>query len=698
MTMGAQARGALLMLPVVGPLAALLVIGVAAPYLIDPGLPHRVLTPLVLTVGTGAVALCLVAAVRCRGRLRFSWSALGATAALWCAALYGSTVGWNPVTIWAVLRPLGFAAVVAGLLVSPGVRRDTREWGLLLLDGWLVGISAFLVGWVALRLTTPALTTPALTDRSAPGALYWVPLDLVVASVTTGLAIRTHGGARTPAVLLVLTALLTVTSDSTWALTVRPDGVSQFGAVEWLICLTALGTSSLTRRPDIWSTATPVPDRDPSRPRLTRLAQVAMVPGLLAAAVPGADLMTFLAAASLIVGLTVQVALTRRQHHDLWHALQGQAERLEQLVRESRDAILRLDPDGRIQFANDAVAEVFGYPPGALIGTSWYDLLLPEDRETMATQLGRLHAGQLSACRVAGRFRHGSGGWRHLESTASRSEGAGATLSVRDVSDRNRLEADLRRQASTDSLTGLFNRQAFVTLLEERLPRGDTHLLFLDLDGFKAVNDTDGHTAGDRLLREVANALRAELRPGDIAARLGGDEFAVLPAVRDLGGTQALAARLVRRIGRLSSRGGVPIAASIGVADGRHTTAEGLIRRADLAMYQAKATGGGQFLVFGGDPDQPPPHPDTGPSPAGPGTPTTRSRPDAGLPAVPDVQQDPPHPGIELATVAVPERTTTRPAWRGPDRQGAGGAARTRVIDLDSRGSAAVGDTGAASR
>jgi diguanylate cyclase (GGDEF)-like protein len=270
---------------------------------------------------------------------------------------------------------------------------------------------------------------------------------------------------------------------------------------------------------------------------------------------------------------------------------------------------------------------------------------------------------------VAGRFRHGSGGWRHLESSASRrSEGAGTTLSVRDVSERSQLEADLRRQASTDGLTGLFNRQAFVALLEERLPRGDVHLLFLDLDGFKAVNDTDGHSAGDRLLREVAQALRAELRPGDIAARLGGDEFAVLPTVRDLQGTQALAARLLTRIGRLSSSGGVPIAASIGVADGRHTNAEGLIRRADLAMYQAKATGGGRFLVFG-----------SGPRHA----------------HLPDLDTDPPtgevlrrdtsHPGLSPASspAPAPDRSSAAPsASDGARAAGAAAPGTTPWVDL----------------
>jgi diguanylate cyclase (GGDEF)-like protein/PAS domain S-box-containing protein len=594
MTSGARARGLFLVLPVVGELVALVVVGVGAPRHISH-LPHPTLGGLIVGVGAISTLLLAVASARCQGRLRLSWAAMTLACALWSAALFGAVRAWPAVVVWGVLRGSAFAAVGLAILLSPRARRTAREWGLLLLDGWLVGISAFLIGYVALRLTTSTLA-----GKPLPPALYWVPFDLVIASTVTGLAVRVKGSrANTP--LLVLATLLTVTSDTTWALTVHADAAATpFGVLEWLIALTALGSSTLTRQLDPWSSAMPETELHRAGPRITRLAQTAMVPGLLAAATPGADRMTLAAAAGLILGLTVEVALTRRQHRELWLALQGQAERMEQLLHESRDAIVRLDGSGRIEFANEAVAEVFGHPPGSLIGTSWFDLVLPDDRETMAAQLARLEDGAVGSFRIVGRFRHGAGGRRELESTASRGgeDGAGFTLSVRDVSERSRLEADLRRQASTDWLTGLFNRQAFITLLEERLPRGDTRMLFLDLDGFKAVNDACGHIAGDRLLREVADALRAELRPGDIAARFGGDEFAVLPAVRDLEGTAALAARLVERIGALSSRHGSPIGASIGVADGFHDTAESLIRRADLAMYRAKAGGGGRFVVF----------------------------------------------------------------------------------------------------
>lgn len=596
MTISARTWEALLVLPVVGQLVALVAIGLSAPRHIAQLTPPTLGT-LTVVVGTASVLPLLVAAGRCHGRLRASWGAMALACALWSAALLGTVCGWSALVIWGLLRGLAFAAVVLALLLSPGACRTAREWGLLLLDGWLVGISAFLIGYVALQLTTSGLS-----GKSVSPTLFWVPLDLVIASAMCGLAVRAKQF-RGPLALLVLGALLTVTSDTTWAFTMRPERkvVTPFGVVEWLIALTALGSSTLTRRLDPWSSCRADPHPHPVRPRLTRLAQLAMVPGLLAATMPGGDRITFAAAACLIVGLTVEVALTRRQHHDLWLALQGQAEHLEQLLQESRDAIVRLDPAGRIEFTNEAVSEVFGHPAGSLVGTSWYDLVLPDDQEAIAAQLARLDDDEdIVSCRIAGRFRRGDDGWCDLESTASRrgEGGAGFTLSVRDVSERSRLEADLRRQASTDWLTGLFNRQAFITLLEERLPRGDTHLLFLDLDGFKSVNDTEGHLAGDRVLREVAEVLRAELRPGDIAARFGGDEFAILPAARDPQGSQALAARLVERIGGLSSRRGTPVAASIGVADGRHDSAESLIRRADRAMYQAKAGGGSCFVVF----------------------------------------------------------------------------------------------------
>ena len=160
--------------------------------------------------------------------------------------------------------------------------------------------------------------------------------------------------------------------------------------------------------------------------------------------------------------------------------------------------------------------------------------------------------------------------------------------------------------ARLDGLTGLADRDAFAAELHQALGgRTPRAVLALDLDRFKAVNDTLGHPVGDALLRTVAGRLRGALRGGDVAARLGGDEFAVL---QDLGGAgspeaaEALAARLVELLSRPYLLAGqvVVVGASIGVAllpeDGDDATL--LMRRADLALYAAKAAGRGTWRRF----------------------------------------------------------------------------------------------------
>ncbi len=592
MATGARARTVLPMLPVAVSAVALVVFAVLVPDLTISALRRPVLIGLTGIVGTGCALLLAIAAGRAQGRPRFTWAALALASTLWTLALVGAQESWPQVTVWVGLRGGAFTAAALGLLASWGGRRTAREWGLLLLDGWLVGVSTFLVGWVGLGLTG---SRPGAA-MFAPLALFWLPSDLLLAGLTAGLAARVDVPERGRAGLIVVSSLLSVTGDTTLALTHHP----QFGVVQWLIVLTALGCATLTGRSDVWAG---IPADSSSvglaRPPLTRLSQVAVIPGLLAAAAPGRGLMTFVAAVSLISVLAVQMILIRRQHAGLWHALQEHADRLDQVFRESRDAILQVDADGRVEFVNQAVAHVIGYQPGALLGRLGSALVHPGDRARLLAELRRLEAGQLPGIRVSGRFLHGDGSWRHLESTVSRrAADAGYTLSVRDISDRERLEAELRRLAATDALTGLLNRQAFMTMLGQRLPRGPANVMFIDLDGFKAVNDDCGHAAGDLLLRHVAEALEDELRPGDIAARLGGDEFGVLPAVRSTDGALALAARLVERLARMPAHDGHRIGASIGIAVGHDLTPEALLSRADSAMYAAKSAGGSRYRVF----------------------------------------------------------------------------------------------------
>jgi diguanylate cyclase (GGDEF)-like protein len=178
----------------------------------------------------------------------------------------------------------------------------------------------------------------------------------------------------------------------------------------------------------------------------------------------------------------------------------------------------------------------------------------------------------------------------------------------RDIAHRKQAEAELAFMALHDPLTGLDNRVLFTDKLSQALSRserrpGTVAVMFVDLDGFKAINDRLGHAAGDEVLRALAKRLRIALRPGDTASRFGGDEFVIFceEIASDLEATR-IAYRLHDAIVRpmpLTS-GEVVITASIGIALARQPAAdpETLVREADAAVYRAKGRGGGRHELF----------------------------------------------------------------------------------------------------
>jgi diguanylate cyclase (GGDEF)-like protein len=181
-------------------------------------------------------------------------------------------------------------------------------------------------------------------------------------------------------------------------------------------------------------------------------------------------------------------------------------------------------------------------------------------------------------------------------------------LGIRDISSRRALEVELTKQAFCDSLTGLANRALFNDRLGHtiaRLGRGGAQVavILVDLDDFKLVNDSLGHSAGDRLLTVIAERLRAHVRPGDTLARLGGDEFALIVENLDEFGAAQLAERVLavtREPIRLGTRD-VVCTMSVGVAvakAGDDCDTEELLRNADLAMYSAKRDGRDRFAIF----------------------------------------------------------------------------------------------------
>jgi diguanylate cyclase (GGDEF)-like protein/PAS domain S-box-containing protein len=272
--------------------------------------------------------------------------------------------------------------------------------------------------------------------------------------------------------------------------------------------------------------------------------------------------------------------------------------------------IARLARAGRIVETNPALQEMLGFTANELATMSVSDLFGPGDRvagDGLVSALSSSAQEHLQEDRVLVK-KDGSPFWADI--TLSVVRGAGGEFQYivamfEDVTERKRQAQALEHRALHDPLTDLPNR----TLLFDRLHQAvlaakrehqTMALLVMDLDGFKEVNDTYGHQAGDVVLKQVAKRLRSRLRDSDTVARLGGDEFAlVLPGDDQTGATEA-AARLMKALEAPFTVKGkrLAVGASIGVAvfpqDGLY--ADTLMRRADEAMYSAKRSGGGYAL------------------------------------------------------------------------------------------------------
>ncbi len=152
-----------------------------------------------------------------------------------------------------------------------------------------------------------------------------------------------------------------------------------------------------------------------------------------------------------------------------------------------------------------------------------------------------------------------------------------------------------------DSLTGLPNRRGALAAIEEGWSRPGTRshaALLVDIDHFKTINDTHGHAAGDAVIQMLGSALRGCLRPGDVAARLGGDEFLIFARDCDLASAEGLAQRLLEAV-RTTADGPIPFAVSVGIsaATAADASFDVLYRRADAALYKAKAEGKNRYSV-----------------------------------------------------------------------------------------------------
>ena len=285
--------------------------------------------------------------------------------------------------------------------------------------------------------------------------------------------------------------------------------------------------------------------------------------------------------------------------------------RMEVALGEVLESIVWTDVDGRVEWCNAAFERLLGQPRITILGGRLSDLLPIEDVDGHpADPVQPVGAPALAPGRTY-RWARPSGDV-FLEMSVSRlDEAHGTSLifhAIRDVTQRHGLMEELRRRALYDPLTGLANRSLFADRIQHAIARVRRHhrplaVLFLDVDGFKEINDRRGHEAGDLVLRAIGERLGSVLRPADTLARISGDEFAIL--LEELPSAEAaeeVARRIVAAFRRPLRVGAASIVATLSIGMDVALAPTGspndLIGNADFAMYAAKRSGGGQWRRF----------------------------------------------------------------------------------------------------
>jgi diguanylate cyclase (GGDEF)-like protein/PAS domain S-box-containing protein len=314
-------------------------------------------------------------------------------------------------------------------------------------------------------------------------------------------------------------------------------------------------------------------------------------------------------------------ALVERRLHEREAAEQARAtaeKRFRTAFAEAPIGIALIELSGRFLQVNKALAEITGYAVSDLLAVPSGELTHPEDRRADEMAVAFMRNGTMQVHDVEKRYVQAGGSlaWVSVHTTLVRDgEGKPAYFlsQIQDITARRKYESRLRHMAEHDPLTGLLNRRAYERILSEHLAQGERYghegaVLMLDLDEFKQVNDTLGHSAGDDLIVRVGRTLAERLRTTDTVARLGGDEFAILLPRGSREDAEHVAKMLLEAIGTERSARGPkgrarPISASIGVAPltgaGSITAEEALIN-ADLAMYDAKEDGRNRAQTYGG--------------------------------------------------------------------------------------------------
>jgi diguanylate cyclase (GGDEF)-like protein/PAS domain S-box-containing protein len=574
-----------------------------------------------LAVGYGAAVAAWIGVARARDRATRRAIVLLA-AGLTLLAIADLTYG---IMLWTGDAPAisvadipwlsSYLAVGAALLMLLR-RSDRRQRHDLegVIDVLVVLVAGSLLAWELAIAATVADSTLPVSVR-AVWSLYPI-MDAVLLSLVVRLALSRRDRCS---ILIAGGVACWLASDFAFMLLALSDGFSVWLEVGWLVGAVLLAAGALrgstigsrpaSRRPS-WHNEIGVG-------RVTVALAPMLVPGTLElrAYLLGEDTnpLPLLAATVMLILLAfVRMARLVGAAKSARLRLESRERYAHALAENSSDAVVVIGVDRQIRHDAPQLADLVGHSGHETRGYDVLSLVEPADLEEATALVERCIAAPGQVFQAELRVNHGEGRqiWLavRLANLLHDEDVRGIVVNLHDVTDRKRVEEELGHQAFHDSLTGLANRALFRDRLDHALDHNartglDPAVVYLDLDGFKTVNDSLGHDVGDDLLREVAARLADAVRRSDTVARLGGDEFAILieQSSRPLDEATLVADRILQAMTDPIQLGQhhVVLSASLGIAvgDGDSGAAD-LIRNADIAMYQAKTSGKGAWVTY----------------------------------------------------------------------------------------------------
>ena len=509
---------------------------------------------------------------------------------------------------------VGYPLIAIGCLLLARVGKRTSM--LAMIDSMIGAIGLAAILWIVVlgKGVGPGPTLASLVNVSYP------VFDILIVTLLARPALARHS--REPAqwwLVVGFSAMLVTDLTYAWLLQHSPDAYSPYLDLGWLIAYLAIGAAALHRSmvhvtlraaPEAMLTPTDVLWLGVP---LLAVPVLMLVPGHVR---PLDQLILGSAAIALAILVMLRIVLSAKDQERAHREARTSELEYRAVFENSPVAVLKVQDDMEILDANPAAERLFAYGSG-LRGRSARDLLadLDGDAASIRSSLDEL-AAQPRSARAAWtvRVRRGDGSsfWSSMNTSIVKdlkgTPSFGIT-SVEDVTSRREEEERLRFRALHDPLTGLPNRDLLSENLRRSLARARRQgsalaVLFLDLDGFKNVNDRLGHAVGDELLKALGHRLESAARGGDMVARLGGDEFVMV--VEDVRGTdeaEAVTVRFLDEVRRPVVIGGerISLDASIGlVVAEANDVPDDILRRADSAMYEAKRAGRGGWRRFEG--------------------------------------------------------------------------------------------------